>query len=188
MKRSLAFVVLLLAGINTASAAIVTSISNLLIGTQYYDVTIHTAGSFNEIWDLDGDGIFGEGDGSIIDSAPTFWGDPTGAMNAAQAVINALGSVDSWGGAVSPSDSTMTPYAFSTSGRDSTVVVYYDAFTDLSTDTLNSAEMLLTTDYTSEYAFVSYKLVPLPAAIWLFGSALVGLGFVTRKRKSIDTA
>ncbi|MES9884538.1 MAG: VPLPA-CTERM sorting domain-containing protein [Sedimenticola sp.] len=30
---------------------------------------------------------------------------------------------------------------------------------------------------------VTVQTVPVPAAVWLFGSALAGLGFVTRKRK-----
>ncbi len=30
--------------------------------------------------------------------------------------------------------------------------------------------------------------VPLPAAFWLFGSALAGLGLITRKRKGVEAA
>jgi len=40
----------------------------------------------------------------------------------------------------------------------------------------------------SVYAVWSLSAVPLPAAVWLFGSALVGLGLVGRRRKQFSGA
>lgn len=182
MKRTLALAVLLLAGINTASAAIVTGFSSLLIGTKYYDVTIHTTGSFNSIWDIDGDGTFGEGDASVIDRAPTFWGDFLGAFYATQAVMTALGADDAW--SALGFDGILTPYGQGFAVADANRLPLLDNV-DLNYTFAPSDD---TTVY--GYAHVSYvevDPVPLPAAVWLFGSALAGLGFVTRKRKCVVT-
>jgi len=190
MERILTVAVLLLAGINTASAAVVTNISNLQIGESYYDVTIHTTGSFNDIWDFDGDGIFGDDDGSRINRAPMFWGSTEMATLAAQAVMQALGSDDTWRD--DGYDGTKTPYQYTTAEQER-VDVWYDKGLTAAEDYLGVIGMLTTVDPTvsAGHAFVSYEEVapvPLPAAVWLFGSALAGLCLVTRKRESDDAA
>ncbi len=65
--------------------------------------------------DVDGDGIFGEGDASRVDRRPTFWEDSAGAARAATAVMIALGTTDWIGDSLSNgnfyhSDRTFTPY------------------------------------------------------------------------------
>jgi hypothetical protein len=59
--------------VSSAHAALVTELADVDINGTFYDVTFHTALSFNDLWDGDGNGDFGA-DGSIFDSAPTFWG------------------------------------------------------------------------------------------------------------------
>lgn len=76
------------------STGYVTSITELQVGRSVYDATFHLDLSFNDIWDVDGDGIFGEGDGSVINHAPVFWQDGPAAFLAAEAVMQSLGGVD----------------------------------------------------------------------------------------------
>lgn len=77
-----------------AHSALITSLSNLNIGGTLYNVTFNNTNTFNEIFDVDSDGIFGEGDGSLIDRAPTFLFNASLAEDAANAVITALGTID----------------------------------------------------------------------------------------------
>ncbi len=74
-------------------AALITSIDNLDIGGVQYKVTFHSE-SFNEVFDADEDGIFGDSDGSIINHTPLFLGDEAGANAAALAIMGALGDSD----------------------------------------------------------------------------------------------
>ncbi len=196
MYRILPLLVLLSSGISTASGAIVTSLSNLEIAGSYYDVTIHTPGSFNDIWDSDGNGVFGEGGATFIDRAPQFWGASAAAWLAQSAVMAALGTEHTWNGS---SDRIMTPFAFGNGTAflpDSRVLFWYDH------DPMPGGELLFATklerhiglsDPTSPsgLAYVSYEPVthvPLPPALWLFGSVLTGYGLWARKRKRDDSA
>jgi len=187
MKRIFITALLFLAVISQVSAAIVTSISHLQIGSSYYDVTIHSdLGSFNVIWDIDGDGIFGENDGSLINRAPMFWGDYAGAQAAAQAVTNALGSDDTWNSY--GYDGTFTPYQHLGTAGDFYVTVWADVLYLPSEDQLNGEGSVPANDVlggSRAYAYVSYErvgTVPLPAAVWLFLSALTGLGLISKRK------
>jgi hypothetical protein len=189
MKRILTAALLFIAAISQVSAAIVTSISNLQIGTNYYDVTIHSEpGSFNDIWDIDGDGVFGEGDGSLINRAPMFWGDSAGAQAAAQAVTNALGSNDAWSSY--GYDGTFTPYQHLGTAGDYYITVWADVLHQPDEDQLNGEGSVPANDVlggSRAYAYVSYEkvgTVPLPAAVWLFLSALTGLGLISKRKNS----
>ncbi len=74
MKLNRAVVLgLMLIGGNVHSA-IITSFSNLQIGSNFYDVTIRQ-GSFNSIWDADGDLTFGN-DASLLNRTPVVLGGP----------------------------------------------------------------------------------------------------------------
>ncbi len=185
MKRISILALLLLAITNTTLAATVTGISNLLINGTRYDATIHTSGSFNDIWDSNGDGIFGN-DASILNRAPTFWGDSDLAKQATQAVMDALGLVDDWSGAPKYTDEIATPYTFWVRSS-TTAAMWQDGTSDTDVDMIWNAGLYLNTDYATPgvVAWVSYapSAVPLPAAVWLFGSGILGLiGFSKRKR------
>ncbi|MBL3591738.1 MAG: hypothetical protein JMN24_18455 [gamma proteobacterium endosymbiont of Lamellibrachia anaximandri] len=77
--------------VSSANADVVTELLSLDIGGTPYDVTFHTNSneSFNYLWDSNGDGVFGDG---FFASAPTFWGDATGAVAARNAIAGALGT------------------------------------------------------------------------------------------------
>ncbi len=78
----------------SANSALITNLSNLDIDGTLYDVTFITSDSFNTIFDVDNDLNFGEGDGSLIDRAPIFFGNLSGAYAAGTAIITALGTND----------------------------------------------------------------------------------------------
>ena len=78
----------------SANSALITNLSNLDIDGTLYDVTFITSDSFNTIFDVDNDLNFGEGDGSLIDRAPIFFGNLSGAHAAGAAIITALGTND----------------------------------------------------------------------------------------------
>jgi hypothetical protein len=93
--KSILLIVSTLVLSTSVHAAVVNPILGLNIGGTLYDVTFHdSAGaSFNALWDADDDGVFGGGS-SLFSTAPTFWGDITGAEAASLAIIAALGTSD----------------------------------------------------------------------------------------------
>ena len=183
----------LLALVNTAHAAIVNPILGLSIGGTLYDVTFHdgASDSFNALWDADDDGVFGGG-GSVFSVAPTFWGDAAGAAVARDAIIAVLGITDVTTGS---SDSFAIPYSANTGndinpGEDY-IDAAFDRFTEPNTDTgVNENEFV--EDYGDilapglvPWASFAPTPVPLPAAIWLFGSGLLGLVGLARREVSV---
>lgn len=191
MKRILTMFVLLLASISNVSSAIVTSFSNLQIGAKYYNVTIHTSGSFNDIWDIDDDGIFGEGDRSMIDRAPNFWGNEAGATAATTAITIALGKTDGWH---EDSDSVWTPFEwFKDSFNPTFVSSKFDMDRDYATDNPHlgtnhgAADRKMHIASHGHSAYASYDEVapvPLPASAWLFCSGLISLFGFSRRIKA----
>ena len=105
---------------NTAHAEIVNPIRGLDIGGTLYDVTFHDSegDTFMALWDADNDGVFGGGS-SLFNTAPTFWGDPTGAHEAALAIMMALGNSYA---STTGSDSFSIPYQAQTLDGEITAV------------------------------------------------------------------
>ena len=173
-----AFALVILA--NTAQAALVTQILGLDIGGTFYDVTFHTGSgdTFNALWDADGNGVFDS-------AAPTFWGDPTGAQAAATAIIAALGTSDTTVGGIPGSDSFYVPYGTvgpSLSSFPDSINVYTDTVTNAGIDSLATLVTSDNYDPTQFYPYATFAVVvPVPAAVWLFGSGLLGLVGIARK-------
>ena len=183
---------------NTSHAALVNSILGLDIDGTLYDVTIHTnAGdSFQGLWDADNDGAWGGGT-SVFTEAPLFWGDAAGASLASIAIIGALGSadwVDSFG--TQNYDRALVPWgAFDcalggqpiplTSGTEC-IGSRGDARVELTID--NDVMLsIISEDMAREdfrYASFTVSAVPVPAAVWLFGSGLLGLVGIARRKKA----
>ena len=174
----------LLALVQPAHAALITSISSLDIGGKLYNVTFHSDTSFNALWDADDNGVFGGG-GSVFSSAPTFWGDSTLAHQAALAIANYLGPNDE---TASRSDSFLVPYrtAYGTPigpGYD-TISTYSDVYFNTYSDTVMTTSRLDSSSYAmNPYASFS-AVVTVPPAVWLFGSGLIGLIGIARRKKA----
>ncbi|MCP4993756.1 MAG: VPLPA-CTERM sorting domain-containing protein [Gammaproteobacteria bacterium] len=187
---------------STTTAATVTQLDITTIDGAFR-VTIHATGSFNDIWDPNGDGVFGEA-GARVNHEPLFFGNYAAGKRATLAVIAALGAEDTWDG---ESDAVVTPAAliaegYST-GDGTPVSPGVTAWGDLSPDPSVDPHGSLIIQYSFQpgvayqpgtvnnrpaTAWLSYHPVPLPAAVWLFGSALAGLGLMTRKRNGVEAA
>jgi len=174
-----AFALVILA--NTAQAALVTQLSGLDIGGTLYDVTFHTGSgeTFNALWDADGNGVF---DGA----APTFWGNQAGAQAAAAAIMAALGTTDTTVGGFPGSDSFYVPYGTvgpPLSSFPDSINVYTDTITNAGSDSLVTLPTSDNYDPTQFYPYATFAVVvPVPAALWLFGSGLLGLIVVARRK------
>ena len=171
----------------TAHAALVTNLNNISIDGALYDVTFHTGteNKFNSLWDSNGDHVFGN-DSSVFNAAPTFFGDQAGANLAAAAIIEALGLID--GTISTTSDDFFVGYQYFGGG----VGVVKDGDTDVTIDFvfdhgaangfgLNPAFVFGSVSWVS---FQEVSAVPVPAAAWLFGSGLLGLVAVARRKKA----
>ena len=177
--------------ISSANAVLIDELSDVNIGGTLYDVKFHSSSgsTFNALWDLDLDGEFDDGDGSVFDIKPTFFGDSAGAKAAAAAIVDRLGAYDTTvagqdnDGFHVPEDiyDVANPNLPSTRG----VSVWFDAGATAGFDSLGAANVAGATDFSSNGPWVSFSAVspvPVPAAVWLFGTALVGLiGFSKRK-------
>lgn len=179
---------------NTSHAALLNPILGLNIGSTLYDVTFHTnpGDSFMALWDADNDGVWGGGS-SVFTSAPLFWGDFAGARIAAQAITAALGTSDTTTSRIT-SDSFFVPWQRRipgvgsslqlTSGID-TITIAGDLDPDLATDGFNTFDYAEDNDNVwNPYASFAVSAVPVPAAVWLFGSGLIGLIGVARRKKA----
>jgi len=176
--------------VSYAHAALVSGLQNVYIDGTFYDVRFHN-NPFRSLWDGDTSGTF-ENDGSLFHVAPAFWGNGPGAAAAASAIITTLGSDDHMttspygNGLWRKSDSFMVP--FSVGGAFSEwVQVYGDHDKSPSAEEMLLFANLDNENQTRVYASFSTSSVPVPATVWLFGTALIGLvGF--SKRKSGITA
>lgn len=164
---------------NEINAAAVSSIKGLDIGGTTYDVNFHSLTTFQALWDNDGDKTFGDGDGSVFNTAPTFWGDPDMAELAASQIMNYLGSTHTVNGG---GDAFYVPFEW---GPFTTVTIAGDAHPAPETEIFTTTSGV---DYESVTAggFASFTVtaIPVPAAIWLFGSGLLGLAGISRHQKS----
>ena len=183
MKVKRLFISALLALPLSANAALVTSISALDIGGTLYDVTLHISDTytFNDLWDSDGDKTFGN-DSSEFNAAPTFWGDPSGATAAANAIVSALGTTDWTNPADSSWDRVGVPTGYFSNGN---VSLWGDINSALATDTITNIAKT-PGGLGGGIAFASFQAsaVPVPAAVWLFGSGLLGLIGISRRKKA----
>lgn len=182
---------------NTAHAALVSQLLGLDIGGTRYDVTFHTnsGDSFMALWDADNDGVWGGGT-SVFAAAPLFWGDAAGAALASNAIIGALGSadwVDSFG---TNYDRALVPWgAFNcqlggspiplTAGNEC-IGSRGDQNVDLAIDNDVMLSIIQEDLARSDLRYASFAVsaVPVPAAVWLFGSGLLGLIGVARRKKT----
>ncbi|MEN8107443.1 MAG: VPLPA-CTERM sorting domain-containing protein [Pseudomonadota bacterium] len=122
----------------------------------------------------------------MFSAAPTFWGDEAGAIQAAQAIIAELGTIDT---TTTLFDSFTVPFFAAgdqpiTPGFDSILGRFDSDFTaavDVENDT-----SINDTGNVPEAPFASFQrvVVPVPAAVWLFGSGLMGLVGIARKKKA----
>lgn len=137
------------------------------------------------------DGVFGGG-ASVFSSAPTFWGDVSGAIQARDTIIAALGLTSTTMGIY---DGFAIPYggdADTATGISSDTDYFIYVAEDGATLPGTEAPGLNTTGpsytgVTSELPFASFAtstVVPVPAALWLFGSGLLGLIGISIRKKS----
>jgi hypothetical protein len=183
---------LLVMGVSTANAALVSQLSGVNVDGTLYDVTFHTDpfDSFNALWDGNDDGLFGV-DGSLFDTAPTFWGNQIGAMAAVTAVMSALGTEDTLSSRF-PWDAFQVPYQYHNPPTHDRVLVWIDSYNDPLVD--EGSQSLARDNSPVEphvkagappYATFTPTAVPVPAAVWLFGSALIGLVGVSKRKYRI---
>ncbi|MEQ8232473.1 MAG: hypothetical protein RLW61_23875 [Gammaproteobacteria bacterium] len=163
-----------------SAATYVPFVDDLAVGDAVYDVNF-VYGGFNTVFDADADRVFGDGDGSVITRAPTFWNDQAGAQAAALALMQYLGSDryigDYFGTLVDGFRVAWGAFA-PTPGN---VWIYTENQAVLATDSL----ILDTTNGTtwsglSPWAvFTPVAAVPLPPAVLLLAPAL---GLLARRR------
>lgn len=178
-----------------AHAALVSQLLGLDIDGTLYDVTFHTdsGDSFMALWDADNDGVFGGGS-SVFSTAPLFWNDRPGAELASSAIIAALGSIDWVIDDASTFDRILVPYGATACGGafiDLTAAVECISHIgdqnpapgiDSSGNLSIASEDIDRSDF--RYASFTVSEVPVPAAAWLFGSGLLGLIGVARKKNA----
>lgn len=183
MKVKRLFISALLALPLSANAALVTSISALDIDGTLYDVTLYDSDvyTFNELWDSDGDQTFGN-DSSVFNTTPSFWGDASGAETAANAIVAALESTDWTNLDDSSWDRVGVPTGYFGNGNLS---AWGDTNGALTTDSVgNFAKGPSSLGGGIAFASFQVSAVPVPAAIWLFGSGLLGLVGIARRKIS----
>lgn len=191
MERLIAIMIIFIGSTMTAHSAQI-PVFSISIGTEFYSVTIIPNKSFIEIWDQDDDMVYGEMDASIVNHIPTFLGETAKAEQASLAVMIVLGTLNSWDaaglydGVLIPTQRRTPPIV----GADQRAYSTTDVSTLLAVDSPTDLDYLTTENPSVGYAYASFEPldfspVPVPAAAWLFGTALAGLGFVTRKRKAL---
>jgi hypothetical protein len=179
--------------VSYAHAAPVSGLQNVLIDGTRYDVRFHGCGSWS-FCAHDGSGNYP--DGFVQSEAdPEFWGNGAGAEAAAIAIMTTLGGDDyiyTWPCLANPEDGywSMCP-------RDDFMVPYSvnGAFSEWAVG-YRDEDWLVGVDEASRGAYhvgdpsrqmyasftTSTVPVPVPATVWLFGAALIGLvGFSKRK-------
>ena len=189
---------LLIAMSITAQAAVINPISGLNIGGTLYNVTFHDqpGATFNALWDLNDNGVFGD-DGSLFSTAPTFWGNEPGAIIAATAIMQSLGDAHATSSKTGAArDGFLIPWGISIDNFDCAAVInstgpqYVCAAADataLLVDTIISGptgRLDYDTFLVGFFPYASFlsTSVPIPAAVWLFGSGLLGLIGISRRK------
>ena len=177
---------------NSAHAALVSQLLGLDIDGTLYDVTFHTGAgdTFQALWDADNDGVFGGG-ASVFTAAPTFWGDQVGAETARDAIMGVLGAVDTT--TTSPSDNFLVPFKAQGSPGDTISTAVDNIANSHDTDNRPNVDDLRngtvfeddSISATHPYASFTVSAVPIPAAVWLFGSGLLGLVGMARRKKAV---
>lgn len=162
------------ASVQVNASGYVTGISNLTVGTEAYDIDF-MYGSFDELFM-----------GSLFSDAP-------GISEAIRDVLNTLSPVPQ---EVYDPDAIAAPAflnpanAFSIPYTNLTTISLDVAFSGYSFGSsiwligANSGISNLGVASSTMYAVPSLSNVPLPAAFWLFGSGLVGLIGITRRKKA----
>lgn len=165
----------------------VTSIQGVEIDGSLFNITFHKNISFNT--------LFGAvGDEEVFTTQPYFWGNPTGASMAADAILDALGDDRTTGralyfGSWIDADYFWIPYQTSP-GRPLLVQAYNDNNAALHIDIKANLIYPNTMHRDSTYAttadlvwatFQTVTPVPVPAAFWLFGCGLLSLAGISRK-------
>lgn len=191
--RFLLFVVALVV-FNPATAATITEvdgtvtmIEELDINGMSFDVSFHEGVSFNSLFDPDENGT--------LDTTPYFWGDMAGASAATTAVIAALGgdkrttALHNPGGYLTSADVFFVPVA-ENDVRTTTIDAYgegdWQTFSDYTyflTGNQSISKSIGINGFGSRYVYATFEtsVVPVPAAAWLFASALFGLGLIKRR-------
>ncbi len=177
MKRLLIGIILLLSGMSSATAATVTGYSNVLIGTNYYDVIFHPDSTFDQIWNLANPSLG-------VGGTPTFWDDWGSISPAALELQSRLGGDDTIDGTY---DGFLIPQWLHDNPSEVGYVGAWSDFRTLGLDMLGQTSTHRAV-VREGYAWVSFApsatIVPLPAAVWLFGSGLVGLIGFSKRRKA----
>ena len=171
--------------VTSAKATIFSAIDDLNINGTLYDVTFHPGSSFIELWDANGDFDFSDG-GTLGPGGPTFWDDEPGATAAAAAIMSFLGDEHETAGF--QGDGFVVPFGIFVVGAVVTdfVLVAWDNDSAVGVDTLISGSGFFNDDVLTGNPYASFttsSAVPVPAAVWLFGTALVGFIGMSRRRK-----
>jgi hypothetical protein len=164
-------------------------IQNLDIGGTLNDVTFHEE-NFNDLWDGDNDGLFGA-DGSVFDTAPTFWGNQSGAEQAADAIIAELGLIDE---TITGSDTFSIPFGANssaglTAGTDQIDLVL-DDFVPVDVDVRRTGlsdrnELTIVIGYPyASFAPSQPHGAPVPFTPALLAPALLGIAAINKRRAS----
>lgn len=165
------------------NAALIEKINNLEIGGILYDVTFQFE-SFNDLFDKNGNNIFGEGDGADINRAPTFFGSPGDAADAALSILNFLGDDGFTSTSINgPRDGFIVPSAsdISLSGFRDLFIGLLDDEVVLDTITLRDFSSSVTPIATFELS--STSPIPVPSTVALAGLALVMITVVGYRQR-----
>jgi hypothetical protein len=171
--------------VSSAQAALVTEIRGLDVDGTMYDVTFHPGSSFDELWDNHRNNFYGEL--AFYDSAPQFWFNFDGAIAAADAIMAFLGDTHWTIPAIPEHDSFFVPWGYCKCDgphyvQDLRVRNIFDFHFDLRTDSWSNIDYQPNFPGYPYASFQEVSAVPVPAAVWLFGTALIGLvGFSKRK-------
>ena len=179
----------------------VIAINGLVVDGTTYNAAFHggtSPGGWQSFFTLWGD--LGTSSTGMLGGTPTFWNNRDGAMTAAQAIADALGTTEHTDvNGSNINDSFFLPYSgvSASLNTQSSINVIMDVGGARLGDPLDSYLTLDILEATvanisqlyAERPVVSFDVVPtspvpVPAAVWLFGSGLIGLIGIARRKKS----
>ncbi len=188
MVKAAVYVFLLAFGSGVCAATVhlgpdghVQSITDLMVGGTSYDATFHKGSgvTFNSLWDNDGDKSFDDNDGSLFNHAPVFMGNDQLAKEATNQIMAVLGASYTTSRTYTDLDYFYVPYSYDPGG----IWARFDSYgAKLDVDILGLLQVNPTLTYVVPYVSFQVSSVPIPAALWLFSSALAGFGFIGRKK------